>query len=240
MDHVKLNHVTYHVGGRPTLHDINLGFAQKKVTAIVGKSGSGKSTLIKLINGLLRPSLGTITVENEIISHDNLRSHRRKTGYVVQGVGLFPHLTVRENILLPGKIHNQHVENSRFLELIALVNLPQHTLGKYPHQLSGGEQQRVGISRALVLDPPLLLMDEPFGSLDPVTRYGIHDEFLRLKQSFPRTVLLVTHDLREAKKIADDIIVLDQGSIQQYGPVQAVIDHPATDATRELIRTADL
>ncbi len=240
MDYVKLNHVTYLVGGRETLHDIDVGFARKKVTAIVGKSGSGKSTLIKLINGLLRPSLGTITVENEVIGRDNLRSHRRKTGYVVQGVGLFPHLTVRENILLPGKIHNQPIETSRLLELVALVNLPPQVLEKYPHQLSGGEQQRVGISRALVLDPPLLLMDEPFGSLDPLTRYGVHDEFLRLKQSVPRTVLLVTHDLREAKKLADDIVILDQGTIQQYGPVQKVIDHPATDATEELIRAADL
>lgn len=240
MDYIKLNHVTYLVGGRKTLDDINVGFARKKVTAIVGKSGSGKSTLIKLINGLLRPSSGTITVENEVIGQENLRSHRRKTGYVVQSVGLFPHLTVRENILLPGKIHHQSIETSRLLELVALVNLPLQVLEKYPHQLSGGEQQRVGISRALVLDPPLLLMDEPFGSLDPVTRYGIHDEFLRLKQSVPRTVLLVTHDLREAKKLADDIVILDQGTIQQFGPVQKVIDHPATDATGELIKAADL
>jgi osmoprotectant transport system ATP-binding protein len=241
VDYVNIRNVTYRLDGKDILRNINAAFAEKKVTAIIGKSGSGKSTLIRLINGLIRPSAGAISLHGEPIDYKNLREVRKAIGYAIQGIGLFPHLTIEENICLPGRVHAANRPGrDHFLEVARLVNLPEDTFGKYPHELSGGEQQRAGISRALFLDPPLLLMDEPFGSLDPITRYEVHEEFLRLQRLVPRTVLIVTHDLREAQKLADDILVIDQGSAQQFDSASEIFRRPATDAVINLIRTAGL
>ncbi|CAN5179844.1 N/A [soil metagenome] len=240
MEAINLVNVTHRIGNRLILSNISIGFAERKVTAIIGKSGSGKSTLLKTINGLVKPAQGQISLFESLIDYTNLPFHRKKIGYAVQGIGLFPHMTVEENILLPSKAHLKNADGrKRLAELINLVSLPDHIYKKYPTELSGGEQQRVGICRALFLDPPILLMDEPFGSLDPLTRYEIHGEFIRLQQKSPRTTLLVTHDMREAKKLADDILVIDNGMIQQFGPSKEIFEHPATDVVRELLMIAE-
>ncbi len=241
VDYVKLDNLGYQLSGRRILRAINVGFTENKITAVIGRSGSGKSTLIKMINGLLTPTEGLVTINNNVVSASNARPLRKTIGYTVQGVGLIPHLTVRENILLPGRIFGDTERDAeRFAELVRLVNLPQHTFEKYPYQLSGGEQQRAAISRALFLDPPLLLMDEPFGSLDSITRFNILGEFVQLQRTSPRTVLLVTHDLREAAKLADEILVIDKGGIEQFGPAREIFERPATAVVKELLNAAGL
>ena len=242
MHPVELIHVTHKIEERTILQDLSVGFAANKVTAIIGKSGSGKSTLLKIINGLVRPALGEVKLFGKNIEYDGVARQRKKLGYVVQGIGLFPHLTVEENILLSGKIHlsKEELNKERVHELMNLVNLQSQLKGKYPHQISGGEQQRVGICRALFLAPPVLLMDEPFGSLDSITRFDIHREFIELQRKMPRTVLLVTHDMAEAKKLADEILVLDRGTVQQFGAKHQIFEHPATDVVKELLMIAGI
>ena len=158
MHPVELIHVTHKIEGRTILQDLSVGFAENKVTAIIGKSGSGKSTLLKIINGLVRPAVGEVKLFGKNLDYDGIALQRKKLGYVVQGIGLFPHLTVEENILLSGKIHlsKKELNKERVHELMNLVNLQQHLIGKYPYQMSGGGQQRVGICRALFLAPPVL------------------------------------------------------------------------------------
>ncbi|HWA34078.1 MAG TPA: ATP-binding cassette domain-containing protein [Cyclobacteriaceae bacterium] len=241
MDYVRLDNLGYQISGRKILQDINVGFSKNKVTAIIGKSGGGKSTLIRVINGLLKPTEGTVTIDKLTVGISNARTLRKDIGYTVQGIGLFPHLSAKENILLPEKVFGNSLRtHERFSEVAQLVNLPSHTFEKYPYQLSGGEQQRAAVARALFLDPPLLLMDEPFASLDPITRFNIQDEFVQLQRSAPRTVLIVTHDLREARKLADDILVIDQGSMAQFGPSREIFENPKTDIVKELLTAAGL
>ncbi|MBY0433367.1 MAG: ATP-binding cassette domain-containing protein, partial [Cyclobacteriaceae bacterium] len=216
---VHLHSITHRYGDRAVLQNIEWALTDKKVTALLGKSGSGKSTLLKTINGLVRPAEGAVTLFEKPIDYNKITDVRRSIGYVVQGVGLFPHLTVEENISLPGRVYPGIVQQpaERVSELMSLVHLHERHRKKFPHQLSGGEQQRAGICRALFLNPPLLLMDEPFGSLDAITQFDIHREFMELQKAAPRAVILVTHDLREARKLADEVVVVDQGAIQQAG-----------------------
>lgn len=178
---------------RAALDNISVGFRKEKITAIIGKSGSGKSTLLKCINGIVKPSSGKVIASG-------------KTGYVIQGSGLFPHLTVGQNISLPGKIAGQAGNVSELLEFAAL---PLEYKNKYPWQLSGGEQQRVALCRALFLKPPVILMDEPFGSLDTYTRRDLQQKILELREQFKLTMIIVTHDIPEALRLADDILVLE-------------------------------
>jgi osmoprotectant transport system ATP-binding protein len=241
VEYVRLDNLGYQVSGRKILEELNVAFAKNKITAIIGKSGAGKSTLIRMINGLLTPTEGGVSISNTTVGSSNVRNLRKDIGYTVQGIGLFPHLTTKENILLPKRVFGNSMRaNERFSEVVNLVNLPQHTFEKYPYQLSGGEQQRAAIARAVFLDPPLLLMDEPFGSLDPVTRFKILDEFIQLQRNAPRTVLLVTHDLREAQKLADDILVIDHGNVEQFAPAHEIFERPATDVVKELLKAAGL
>jgi len=241
MKPIKLVNVTHRIDERTILSNLSIEFADRKVTAIIGKSGSGKSTLLRMINGLLKPTSGIINIFNSPINYSNLHTLRKKIGYAIQGLGLFPHLTVEKNILLPGKAHltKNEINNDTLIRLLDLVSLPKHLIKKYPYELSGGEQQRVGICRALFLDPPILLMDEPFGSLDPLTRFDIHNEFIKLQKTAPRTVLIVTHDMREAKKLANEILVIDNGMIQQFGITKEIFENPATVIVKELLMIAE-
>jgi len=241
MKPIKLVNVTHRIDERTILSDLSIEFADRKVIAIIGKSGSGKSTLLRMINGLLKPTSGIINIFNSPIDYSNLHTLRKKIGYAIQGLGLFPHLTVEKNILLPGKAHltKDEINNDTLIRLLDLVSLPKHLIKKYPYELSGGEQQRVGICRALFLDPPILLMDEPFGSLDPLTRFDIHNEFIKLQKTAPRTVLIVTHDMREAKKLANEILVIDNGIIQQFGTTKEIFENPTTEIVKELLMIAE-
>jgi len=235
---VELKDVSHRYEGQEVLTNLNIRFEENKITAIIGKSGSGKSTLLQLINGLLRPTKGQVSVFNQPLNYDQTTSLRLRMGYMVQGTGLFPHFTIGQNIAIAGKVRDNSKPGARVNELMELVGLPARYQTKYPYELSGGEQQRVGICRALFLNPPLLLMDEPMGALDPITRQDIQQEIVKLQRLAPRTMLLVTHDMREAKKLADFILVLDQGKMQQFDSASIVISEPATQAVRDLINAS--
>jgi osmoprotectant transport system ATP-binding protein len=231
MSPIVFDHVYKSYDNEEALHDIHLDFPENLTTAVVGPSGSGKSTLLQLINGLERPSRGQVSVFAGTIDYTQLPRLRRRIGYAVQGTGLFPHLTVEENISLlavlekwgPAKIRQ------RCEELMNLVSLPLSFAKRYPHQLSGGQQQRVGLCRAMMLDPKIFLLDEPFGALDPITRNEINQEFLHLQQYQPRTIVLVTHDLKEALKLAQQIVILNKGMIEQMGSGEQLLQNPATE-----------
>jgi osmoprotectant transport system ATP-binding protein len=226
-------------GEETALHNVTVALADGVTTAVVGPSGGGKSTLLQLINGLVRPSSGTIQVFGKPIDYDRLPELRRQIGYAVQGTGLFPHLTVERNITLLARLVGWDTERirSRASELMERVGLPWTFATRYPHELSGGQQQRVGLCRAMMLQPPLFLLDEPFGALDPVTRNDIQQEFLRLQQSEPRTIVLVTHDLREALRLAQRLIVLDRGRIAQHGPGEEIVSAPTDEFVRNFFQT---
>jgi osmoprotectant transport system ATP-binding protein len=234
----ELVNVSHAYNGQMAIKAISLGFEEKKTTAIIGKSGSGKSTLLQLFNGLIRPTAGSVNVFGEALNYSQINSARLHMGYMVQGTGLFPHLNVEENISIAGRLMKSTNSAQRINELINLVGLPETFKKKYPYELSGGEQQRVGICRALFLNPPLLLMDEPLGALDPITRQEVQSEILKLQQLAPRTILLVTHDMREAKKLADYILVIDKGEVQQYDTKDKVLQSPANASVEKLIEAS--
>jgi osmoprotectant transport system ATP-binding protein len=239
MPQIVLKGVSKSYGAEAALRDVDVEFADGVTTAVVGPSGSGKSTLLQLINGLVRPSAGAVHVFGKPIDYDELPVLRRKIGYAVQGTGLFPHLTVERNITLLASLVGWDTDRirRRAQELMGLVGLPWEYAARYPYELSGGQQQRVGLCRAMMLNPAIFLLDEPFGALDPVTRQEIHQEFLRLQASEPRTIVLVTHDLHEALKLAQRLVVLDRGRIVQNGPCEEIVKAPATDFVRTFFRT---
>jgi osmoprotectant transport system ATP-binding protein len=239
MPHIVLDNVSKSYGKEEALCAVHIEFADGVTTAVVGTSGSGKTTLLQIINGLERPSAGTVHVFGKPINYGQLPALRRQIGYAVQGTGLFPHLTAEKNITLLARLVGWTMERSRAraLELMNLVDLPWDYAARYPFELSGGQQQRVCLCRAMMLNPPIFLLDEPFGALDPVTRQEIHQEFLRLQASEPRTVVLVTHDLREALKLAQRLAVLDRGRIVQHGPCEEIVKTPATEFVRTFFRT---
>lgn len=203
-------------GPRAVLKGISLAVAKGEIIALVGQSGSGKTTLLRLVNHMLRPDSGEVRVAGKDVGQWDETALRRQTGYAIQEVGLFPHFTVAENVaLVPSLLEwSSSRIDARVDELLRLVGLPPTEFrDRWPDQLSGGQRQRVGLARALAADPPILLMDEPFGALDPITRAELHREFRRLQQQIPRTVLLVTHDLAEAFALANRVGVLHNGQM---------------------------
>ena len=203
-------------GQRHVLSDVSFHVAAGETLALVGRSGAGKSTVLKLINRLLLCDAGCITVNGRDSASWNPIDLRRQTGYVLQDVGLFPHMLVRRNVGIVAELAGWPRERiaARARELMELIGLPEDEFGgRFPDQLSGGQRQRVGVARALALDPPIVLMDEPFGALDPVTRADLHREFRRIQSQLRKTVVIVTHDMREAFALADRIGVLDQGRL---------------------------
>lgn len=213
---VAFERVGFSFPGRPAvLDEVSLQVRQGEVLALVGRSGAGKSTILKLVNGLLRPARGTVRVEGRDTREWDGIGLRRRTGYVLQDVGLFPHMTVEANIGLLPRLERWPRDRTRDRTrlLLDLVGLPTSYLTRLPHELSGGERQRVGVARALAIDPPLLLMDEPFGALDPITRAELQVEFARVQRLLGTTVMLVTHDMAEAFALAQRIGVLEAGAL---------------------------
>jgi osmoprotectant transport system ATP-binding protein len=205
-----------HGGGSPVLRRLSLSVQSGEILALVGRSGAGKSTLLKLVNRLLVPTSGRVTVEGRDTQAWDAIRLRRRVGYVIQDVGLFPHMTVAENVAVVPRLEGWPTArvDARTHELLELVGLPLAEYGaRWPNQLSGGERQRVGVARALAIDPPILLMDEPFGALDPITRAEVRREFTRLQQRLRTTVLVVTHDIAEAFALGDRVGVLDAGAL---------------------------
>lgn len=239
MAQITFENVSKSYGDAEALQDIDLTFSDPVTTAVVGPSGSGKSTLLQLINGLVTPTFGTVLVFGNPIDYQRLSELRLRIGYAVQGTGLFPHLTVEGNITLLARLAgwDRQQVSARMEELMRLVNLPLSYAGRHPHELSGGEQQRVGLCRAMMLNPPIFLLDEPFGALDPITRNEIHREFLRLQEAEARTIVLVTHDLREALKLAQRLVILDRGRLVQHGTCHEVLEHPANGFVRDFFQS---
>lgn len=238
MHAIEFDDVSHNYGKTPVLRDISLNIGTHTITAVVGKSGSGKSTLLQTVNGMIRPTGGRIRLFGQPIDYSSLFKLRSDIGYSVQGTGLFPHMTVHQNIALLARIKRYPKEQTeaRIAELMNFVDLDLSFLDKYPYQLSGGEQQRVGICRAMVLNPRIFLLDEAFGALDPNTRYEIHQELKRLQAAEPRTILLVTHDMAEAVDLGDVLVVLDEGRIQQTGKPEEVVNHPANEAVEQMLQ----
>jgi osmoprotectant transport system ATP-binding protein len=216
---VALDHISHSFGDQKVLDDITIGLKEARITAILGKSGSGKSTLLQMINGMIYPDQGQVTLAGKPLDYKNIYSQRLQIGYVVQQVGLFPHMSVGDNIRLLAKISHKPAPEieERVRVLMDMVQLPLSDLHKYPYQLSGGEQQRAGLCRAMLLQPPLLLMDEPFASLDYATKQVIYDHLLAIQQKESRTIALVTHDWEEAIKLADDFVWVAKGRVQEAG-----------------------
>jgi osmoprotectant transport system ATP-binding protein len=233
---VAFEHVTKRYGGhdaRPAVDDLSLTVPAGEICVLVGPSGCGKTTTMKMINRLIEPTSGRITIDGVDVARQPAVELRRRIGYVIQQVGLFPHLTVAENVaVVPRLLHWPETRvRERVDELLELVGLsPTGYRSRYPAALSGGERQRVGVARALAADPPLMLMDEPFGAVDPILRDRLQNEFLRLQAKVRKTVVFVTHDVDEAIKMADRIAILQRGGIlAQYDTPDAILAHPASD-----------
>ncbi|QJC90134.1 choline ABC transporter ATP-binding protein OpuBA [Bacillus inaquosorum] len=224
-------------GGKKAVNNVNLKIAKGEFICFIGPSGCGKTTTMKMINRLIEPSAGKIFIDGENIMEQDPVELRRKIGYVIQQIGLFPHMTIQQNISLVPKLlkwpEQQRKERAR--ELLKLVDMGPEYLDRYPHELSGGQQQRIGVLRALAAEPPLILMDEPFGALDPITRDSLQEEFKKLQKTLHKTIVFVTHDMDEAIKLADRIVILKAGEIVQVGKPDYILRNPADEFVEEFI-----
>lgn len=224
--------------GTEALKDISLILPARQLTAIIGPSGCGKTTLMKMVNKLENPTSGAVYIDEEPITGMDEVKLRRSIGYVIQRIGLFPHMTIKENVSLVPKLLDWPADKTerRAEELLKLVGLdPATFMERYPLELSGGQQQRVGVVRALAGDPNIVLMDEPFSALDPISREQLQDELRHLQQEIHKTIVFVTHDMDEALKIADTIVVMRDGRIEQIGSPQQLIDEPANEFVHNFI-----
>ena len=236
---VGFHEVSKSFGALTVFEDLSLTLPKDQITAIVGTSGSGKTTLLQMINGLERPDQGEVEVLGRPVPYENLESYRRGIGYAVQGAGLFPHLTAEQNVTLVAKLvgWSEAKRRSRFLDLLKTVDLDEDVASRLTRQLSGGQQQRLGICRALMLQPAILLLDEPFSAVDPITRLGLYESFEQARQAHPSTTVLVTHDLREARRLAEFMVILDAGEVVQSGVPREVLANPATPYAERLIES---
>ncbi|QIW81414.1 choline ABC transporter ATP-binding protein OpuBA [Bacillus tequilensis] len=224
-------------GGKKAVNNVNLKIEKGEFICFIGPSGCGKTTTMKMINRLIEPSAGKIFIDGENIMEQDPVELRRKIGYVIQQIGLFPHMTIQQNISLVPKLLKwpEHKRKERARELLKLVDMGPEYLDRYPHELSGGQQQRIGVLRALAAEPPLILMDEPFGALDPITRDSLQEEFKKLQKTLHKTIVFVTHDMDEAIKLADRIVILKAGEIVQVGTPDDILRNPADEFVEEFI-----
>ncbi len=239
---ITISEVSKKYGNKRVLDSISLQVGQGKTLVLLGTSGSGKTTLLKMINYLIPSSSGDIFINDKQVGKSNLTQLRKSIGYVIQQVGLFPHYTNRRNIELTLTLNNwsEREKKSRSDELLNLVGLNQEDGERYPHQLSGGQQQRVGIARALANDPPIILMDEPFGALDPITKQNLIVELVEKQLFKDKTVVIVTHDVFEAITLADTICLLDHGQIQQVGTPKELLFQPSSTFVKEFFNSQRL
>lgn len=237
---IQLEHVTKYYGDTLAVDDLSLEVREGEVCVLIGPSGCGKTTTLRMVNHLIEPTSGRIFVSGRDTSQIKPEQLRRTIGYAIQSVGLFPHMTVAANIATVPEL--LHWEKSRIAErveeLLRLVNLnPTEYAQKYPNQLSGGEAQRIGVARALAADPPILLMDEPFGAVDPLTRERLQAQFIRIQQELRKSVILVTHDLDEAIRLADRIAIMNSGRLVQYDTPEAILAKPANKFVHDFVGT---
>lgn len=224
-------------GGKKVVNKISLEIESGEFIAFIGTSGSGKTTALRMINRMIESTEGQITINGKDASKMNPVELRRKIGYVIQQIGLMPHMTIKENIVLVPKLlkWSQEKKDAKAKELIKLVDLPESFLERYPSELSGGQQQRIGVVRALAAEQDVILMDEPFGALDPITRDTLQDLVKELQQKLGKTFIFVTHDMDEAIKLADKICIMSHGEVIQYDTPDNILRYPANDFVREFI-----
>ena len=225
----------------PSVDQVSLTIEEGEFITILGSSGSGKTTLLKMVNRLYEPTGGKIFLFGEDISTVDVVKVRRRIGYVIQQIGLFPHITIADNISVVPKLLNwdKKQTDERVDELLNLVGLlPEEFKNRYPSQLSGGQQQRVGLARALAVNPKIMLLDEPFGAIDAITRMKLQDELLRIHGGLKRTFLFVTHDINEAFKLGSRVIVMNEGTVRQFDTPARIVKNPADDFVASLIRSA--
>lgn len=220
------------------LSDLNFTIVDGQLVCLIGESGCGKTTTLKMINRLITPTTGNILLNGEDISKKDVIQLRRSIGYVIQQTGLFPHMTVQENIELISKLNQVPMDkiHKKTLEMMEMVGLDaKKYLDRYPTELSGGQQQRIGVARAFMTDPDIILMDEPFSALDPMTRTSLQDELMKLQEQFHKTIVFVTHDMDEAIKIADKICIMDGGHIVQYDTPEQILKHPKNEFVKKFV-----
>lgn len=227
----------------PSVDNVTFEVEEGSFVVLLGPSGCGKTTLLKMVNRLYEPTSGEIFIDGQNVRQMDATQLRRQIGYVIQQVGLFPHMTVSQNVgLVPNLLEwESNKIKARVDELLALVELPPDIYrDRYPSQMSGGQQQRVGVARALAGDPSVILMDEPFGAIDAITRTGLQDEMLRLQRKVRKTILFVTHDVEEALRLADKIVIMRNGRIVQYDTPFNILSHPTDDFVYDLVGADDI
>jgi osmoprotectant transport system ATP-binding protein len=237
---ISLKNVTkrFHNSGPPAVSDLSMDVENGETVVLVGPSGCGKTTTMKMINRLVEPTSGSITVDGTDVMKQDPVKLRRNIGYVIQSIGLMPHRTIVENIsTVPKLLGWDHKRiRDRVHELLEIFDLEEEMLKRYPNELSGGQRQRVGVARALAADPPVMLMDEPFGAVDPIVRARLQDQFRAIQNRLRKTIVFVTHDIDEAIKMADRIAILNQGGIiEQYAPPEEILREPANDFVRRFV-----
>ncbi|GER69793.1 glycine betaine/carnitine/choline transport ATP-binding protein OpuCA [Weizmannia acidilactici] len=235
---LKFEHVTkIYKDGKRAVDDLNLEFKSGQFIVFIGPSGCGKTTTMKMINRLIEPTEGAIYINGKNIKETDPVKLRREIGYVIQQIGLFPHMTIQQNISLVPRLLKwpEEKRRERAKELLKLVDMPEEFLDRYPYGLSGGQQQRIGVLRALAADQPLILMDEPFGALDPITRDSLQDELKKLQQRLGKTIVFVTHDMDEAIKLADQIVIMREGKLVQTGTPDEILREPANEFVETFI-----
>ena len=235
---IKMKHIKKTYDDKVIIKDLNIDINKGEFITVIGSSGCGKTTVLKMINGLNTPDKGDIFINGKNIKNENIIELRRKIGYSIQGSALFPHLTVEKNISYVLDLINEKNKDEikeSILKLIKVVGLEDNILNRYPDQLSGGQQQRVGIARALAAQPDILLMDEPFGAVDEITRKQLQNEIVKIHKDLGVTTIFITHDIKEALKLGTRVLVMDKGEIVQFNKPEIIKNHPANDFVKELV-----
>lgn len=241
MNAIEYQHVSMAFGEKTVIQDFNLAVKEGEFVTIIGSSGCGKTTILKMVNGLVRPTDGVILVNGVRTRETDLTQLRRSIGYAIQGSVLFPHVTVEKNIAYVPNLLNKSdkVRTAAAVDKwMNIVGLDETMRKRYPSQLSGGQQQRVGIARALAASPNILLMDEPFGAVDEITRSSLQDEIARIHKETNITILFVTHDIHEALKLGTKVLVMDKGQVQQFAPPQTIKNEPTNEYVKALLTRA--
>lgn len=239
---IEFKHVKKVYGEKVIIDDFNLKITPGEFLTVVGSSGCGKTTILKMINGLIIPDEGQVLVHDQCTQAVDLIELRRGIGYAIQGSVLFPHMTVAQNIAYVPNLLNKNDKKRTYEALskwMKIVGLDEELIHRYPSELSGGQQQRVGIARALAASPDILLMDEPFGAVDEITRSTLQDEILRIHHQENITIIFVTHDINEALKLGSRVMVMDQGKVVQLASPREILEHPKTEFFRKLVQRKD-
>lgn len=234
---IQLQHIDKRYANIKVLHNFSMDIAAGEFVTAIGSSGCGKTTVLKLINGLLSPDSGKVMVQGQDISTQNQNELRRKIGYVIQGVGLFPHMRVKDNIayVLGLNKTEKSIVGKRIDEILNIVQLEKNLLNRYPHELSGGQKQRVGLARAMVARPKIILMDEPFGAVDDITRRTLQSQIKNIHKQFGITIFFITHDIQEALFLGSKVMVMNNGQIEQFDTPERMRQNPATDFVAALM-----